>query len=77
MKKVLIASVLLLTGLGIGQSVPRPRFEVIVQEKMGGDSYNFVRVIHDRESGQEITCFYASVYAGNSVSCVPTGRNWK
>jgi len=36
-----------------------------------------IRVYHDLESGQEFTCVYSGVDLGYSVSCFPTGRNWK
>jgi hypothetical protein len=73
-KKIIIATILILAGYTIHAEM-RPRFELISEEDQG--RYRMFKVWHDRESGQEFTCVYSGVDLGFSVSCFPTGRNWK
>jgi hypothetical protein len=55
---------------------PRPRFEQILLEDDKSTDY-YMKVIHDKETGQEIVCY---IQSGNlrdrTVSCWLTGRKW-
>jgi hypothetical protein len=75
--KTIAVLVLLTLGVAVGQSLPRPRFEVVYKQDpiMVGDYQAVLTVIHDKESGQEVVC--ATGTSTNARSCWPTGRNWK
>jgi hypothetical protein len=73
-KKILFAVALILAGYAIHAEV-QPRFRELLSEDHG--PYAKFRVWHDLETGQEFICVYSGVDQGNSVSCFPTGRNWK
>lgn len=64
----------LMTGCSVQAASPK-RFELLLDEKQ--DAGKYFKVYHDRESGQEFTCLFSGVDLGWSVSCFPTGRNWK
>ena len=73
-KKIIAAAIVILVGCTI-YAQTQPRFERLLKERH--DEYHDFQVWHDRESGVEFICVYSGVNMGNSVSCFPTGRNWK
>jgi hypothetical protein len=68
-----------LISVGVHADSPE-RFEHLYTKKFGftDDSTTFhaIETWHDTESGTEFTCVIVSDYV-YSVSCFPTGRNWK
>ena len=80
MRKIIFTLVVLLIGAAlIAQGTFRT--ERIYGESIGRG----IEVVyyHDKESGVEVMCFYDTLVNGfgatviQSLSCVPTGRNWK
>lgn len=73
-KKILIGVALIFAGYALHAQAPQ-RFEKLLSEHH--ENYARFSVWHDKESGQEFTCVHSYVDLGYSVSCFPTGRNWK
>lgn len=73
-KKIAVAVLLVLTGYVL-HAQTTPRFERLNSESHG--EYVRFSVWHDREAGEEFVCVHSGVDLGLSVSCFPTGRNWK
>lgn len=73
---LLILIVALIASVSYGSSVarPRPRMELIYDERTQDDWMIKWQVWHDKESGQELLCGFSSF---KNSSCVLTGRSWK
>lgn len=62
---------LLLMGMASAiDSPPHPRFEEIYSQQL--DNWRNVTVIHDKETGQEVVCYW-----NRGPACWLTGRSWK
>lgn len=74
--KALGVFLLLAVGYTVGQS-NASRFELKRSEVHENDGARLViSAIHDKESGVEVLCTQ-NWYGIHTLSCVPTGRNWK
>jgi hypothetical protein len=77
LKYILGLALALVVGYSVARAEQGPRFELKRQEYINAPiSDLIVSAVHDKESGLEFVCTgrWNGIY---SLSCVPTGRNWK
>jgi len=55
-----------------GLPLPRPRFELLLNEDDPSFSRGWFAVYHDKESGQEVVCHGSGI----AMACWQTGRKW-